>query len=88
MLRLAPDGVTGQSPDVQDPTKESGETLFKWLSFVAGVAGLLGAWAVIPYRVQQVEKSVDAIAAARAADRELLYRIDERLQSIQRVKQP
>lgn len=52
----------------------------------------VGAWWILPYRVQATEKRVvelsaelDALQAQANANRELLVRIDERLQAVQRA---
>ncbi len=56
------------------------------VALCSGVAGLAGAWVVIPYRVaaleegqRRTESAMAALVAKSAGDRELLVRIEEKL---------
>lgn len=53
------------------------------LGGIGGLAGMIGAFWLLPYRVEAVEKRIDAIAIQRNADHELLTRIEERLIAVQ-----
>lgn len=50
---------------------------------LGGFAGLAGAFWLLPYRVEAVEKRMELIASQRTEDRELLTRIEERLIAVQ-----
>lgn len=52
---------------------------------MGGVAGLVGAFYILPYRVEAVERQVGNLRLQRDADRELLTRIEERLIAVQRA---
>jgi len=63
----------------------------KWVELVAvmaglatGVAGMFGAFYLLPYRMDAVEMRVEKISQQRDTDRELLLRIEERLINVQR----
>lgn len=49
------------------------------LGICIAVFGAVGAWAVIPYRLEQAEAEIRALKDDRATDREILVRIDERV---------
>lgn len=53
------------------------------LSGLGGIAGMIGAFYLLPYRVEAVEKRIETISLQRADDRELLTRIEERLIAVQ-----
>lgn len=53
------------------------------LGGIGGLAGMIGAFWLLPYRVEAVEKRIDSIAIQRNADHELLTRIEERLIAVQ-----
>jgi hypothetical protein len=50
-----------------------------YVGILVGVFGFIQAYAVLPYRVQQVEADTQAIKAERKTDREILIRIEEQL---------
>lgn len=50
---------------------------------LGGIAGMIGAFYLLPYRVEAVERRIDSIVEQRQIDRELLTRIEERLISVQ-----
>lgn len=54
-------------------------------SIVAAIAMSGGSVAVAQYRINDVADRVATIEAARAADRELLVRIDERTAEMKRI---
>jgi hypothetical protein len=75
---------------MSDKTKRGIELAATVIVAVASIAGIAGAWVVLPYRVGAVEKrveevntKVDAKAALAQQDHELLVRIDERLKDLQ-----
>ena len=45
------------------------------VAVVSGLAGLLGAWFIIPYRVQKLEEKVDSELAQIKKDHDLLIEI-------------
>ncbi len=53
------------------------------LGGIGGIAGMIGAFYLLPYRVEAVEKRIETIAVQRQGDRELLTRIEERLIAVQ-----
>lgn len=53
------------------------------LGGIGGIAGLIGAFYLLPYRLEAAEKRIEVISIQRTADRELLTRIEERVISIQ-----
>lgn len=53
------------------------------LSGLGSIAGMIGAFYLLPYRVEAVEKRIETISLQRADDRELLTRIEERLIAVQ-----
>lgn len=50
---------------------------------IGGIAGMIGAFYLLPYRVEAVERRIDTMAIQRDADRELLTRIEERVIAVQ-----
>lgn len=68
-------------------------SVVKLTALVIGVLGAVGAWAVIPYRVDLAEKAIASNSALvwkaiaeirekRDIDHEILVRIDERLKHL------
>ena len=53
------------------------------LGGLGGIAGMIGAFWLLPYRVEAVERRIETIAVQRECDRELLTRIEERLIAVQ-----
>jgi hypothetical protein len=51
---------------------------------VAGIAGMVGAFYVIPYRMEAAETQIRHLSASHEKDHELLNRIEERLIAIQK----
>lgn len=51
-------------------------------SALAGVVGLLGAWVVLPYRVQAAESKIIELQIELKATREILIRIDENVKDL------
>lgn len=54
------------------------------LGTTLAAAAFVKAWMLLPYRVELVEQRVETSERANIASRELLLRIDERLQAVQR----
>jgi hypothetical protein len=82
---------TGTTGIRQTTGKNMSDKQRKWIEVVAvcaglatGLAGMFGAFFLIPYRMSAVETRVEKIAQQRDTDRELLLRIEERLISVQR----
>ena len=50
---------------------------------VIGVFGFIQAYAVLPYRVDQTEKSIRALQDEAKINREILIRIEERVKRLQ-----
>lgn len=46
------------------------------------IASLLGAFVILPYRMDAAEKAVEQVQKERAADHDLIMRIDERTEWI------
>lgn len=61
--------------NLSDKFKSQMQMVALFIGVIAGLAGLLGAWVVIPYRVQALESSV----ASKALDHDILVSIKERL---------
>ncbi len=55
------------------------------LAMVAGLSGLIGAWFVIPYRVEAIEKRQATLEHVSKSDHDILVRMEERLISVQRT---
>ena len=53
------------------------------LGGLGGIAGMIGAFYLLPYRLEAAEKRIETISLQRAGDRELLTRIEERLIAVQ-----
>lgn len=53
------------------------------LGGLGGIAGMISAFYLLPYRVEAMEKRIETISLQRADDRELLTRIEERLIAVQ-----
>ena len=71
----------GTREQIQQPLQK----LALVIGVIAGIAGLAGAWLVLPYRVSSLEARVQSIVTANSQDRELLVRIDERLTILQKT---
>lgn len=78
---------------MSDCKSNSFVSVMKLAALVVGVLGAVGAWAVIPYRIDQAEKAIVSnnaltwkaiaeIREKREIDHEILVRIDERLKRI------
>jgi hypothetical protein len=52
------------------------------VGIIAGVAGLLGAWVLLPYRMEAAEKRIASLEQEAKTARELLVRIDENVKSL------
>lgn len=48
----------------------------------AGVLGLIGAYYLLPYRVNQIELKLNELTAQANFDRSMLIRIDERMKRL------
>lgn len=48
------------------------------IGVIAGIAGLLGAWFVLPYRMDAAETELRDIRSQVGKDHDLIQRIDER----------
>jgi hypothetical protein len=48
------------------------------IGLLAGLAGLLGAWFVLPYRVSAAENAIREVQTQARTDHDLIQRIDER----------
>lgn len=48
------------------------------VTVLIGIAGLLGAWFVLPYRVAAAEAEIKEVRYQSAKDHDMLQRIDER----------
>lgn len=46
------------------------------ISVIAGLAGLVGAWFVIPYRVEAAEKAIEKLKAEVQSDHDVIIRLD------------
>lgn len=61
------------------------------VGILGGAGGMVGAFVLLPHRMQAMERKVESLVIQREADRgqrdndrELLTRIDERLAAVQR----
>jgi hypothetical protein len=74
-------------------SKPSFMSAAKLLALLAGILGAIGAWAIIPYRLELAEKAIvtnnalawkaiTEIREKRDIDHEILVRIDERLKRL------
>ena len=59
------------------------ELLCSIIAVCAGVAGLIGAWVIIPYRVDGIEKRQAALEVSAKSDHDILVRIEERVIRLQ-----
>lgn len=55
-----------------------------FIGVAAGVAGLFGAWFILPYRVGEAEEKIKAVEAEQRQQREILIRIDENVKLLRR----
>lgn len=69
---------------MSDKTKKGLELLAVTLAVLTGMAGMFGAFILLPYRMQAAEYSIKQLMGNRIADKELLTRIEERLISVQK----
>lgn len=53
------------------------------LGGLAGVVGLVGAFVILPYRVEAMERKLNVVDAAHTLDHDMLMRIEERLIAVQ-----
>lgn len=58
------------------------------IAVLAGIAGLAGAWFVLPYRMDAAEKAISEHTSQLAAQREILIRIDENVKDLRRTRDP
>lgn len=54
------------------------------VSVIAGIAGLLGAWMVLPTKMELMGNRVSSIENKQDRDHDLLLRIEERLINVQK----
>lgn len=55
------------------------------VGLLSGLAGLFGAWVVIPYRMDAAEQHIRQLSAEAKGDHEMLTRIDERTARIEKA---
>lgn len=55
------------------------------VAILAGLAGLLGAWVVLPYRMSAAEATLSQLSHETRVDHEALTRVDERTARMERV---
>jgi len=48
------------------------------IGILSGLAGLFGAWVILPYRMDAAEKAIRDVQKQSGSDHDLLQRIDER----------
>jgi hypothetical protein len=48
------------------------------VGIISGLAGLFGAWFILPYRMSAAEQAIKDVQSQGYADHSLLQRIDER----------
>jgi hypothetical protein len=70
---------------VGDAIRKRIEVVATIVAVLTGLSGLIGAWFVIPYRVEAVEKRQIAIEMVSKADHDILVRMEERLISVQKT---
>lgn len=63
---------------MSDHTKTILARVLAVIGVLSGIAGLLGAWFVLPYRMDAAEKAIREVQKQSATDHDLLQRIDER----------
>jgi len=51
---------------------------------LGGIAGLIGAFYILPYRVSAIEHRIETVVTRHDNDHELLLRIEERLINVQK----
>lgn len=56
------------------------------IGLLAGLAGLLGAWFVLPYRVGAAETKLAKLETEAQQTREILIRIDENVKQLRAEK--
>lgn len=54
------------------------------IGIIAGLAGALGAWYLLPYRVDAIEKRTAVVETKLDAQQQLLIRIDENVKLLRR----
>ena len=55
------------------------------VGILSGLAGLFGAWFVLPYRMSAAEQAIKDVQSQGYADHSLLQRIDERTERMERA---
>ena len=63
---------------MSDHTKTILARVMATVGILSGIAGLLGAWFVLPYRMDAAEKAIRDMQKQSSTDHDLLQRIDER----------
>lgn len=56
------------------------------IGVLAGIFGLVGAWFILPYRMEQAEKNISEMQAVQHQQQEVLIRIDENVKELRRVQ--
>jgi hypothetical protein len=51
---------------------------------IGGIAGMVGAFYILPYRVSAIEHQIETVVVRTNNDHELLMRIEERLIAVQK----
>lgn len=69
--------------NMSDSLRRQIETGAAVIGLISGVAGLLGAWFIIPYRVTAVETRMEVLSTNAARDHDILVRIEERVKQMQ-----
>jgi predicted cobalt transporter CbtA len=67
---------------VSEKLKSNVAIVSAFVGILAGVFGFIQAYAVLPYRVEQIEKDTRAMKDERKTDREILIRIEEQVRAL------
>lgn len=70
---------------MSDATKESLSRIGLVVGVVSGLSGLLGAFVLLPYRINAAESEIRQMKTEARADHELLVRIDERNERMEKA---
>lgn len=70
-------------PEPRSGFRQFIETIGLCVAVVGGVGGFVGAFYLLPYRMEGAEKRLEILARRYDADHELLLRIEERIINLQ-----
>jgi hypothetical protein len=71
---------------VSDDTEVSLKRIGLLLGIIATITSFVGAWAILPHRMNAAERRIEALESEARTSRELLVRIDENVKALKEAR--